>query len=106
MSHITLLPHAVEPRCSPRSRGPGVHRQRWRPGIAHGQQAVAGSQSRGSKPMLEPYHPPPPCGEAKPLTRDMRVSAPAALTGNDGTGALPAVGSHHRLALTLLEADA
>ena len=56
--------------------------------------------------MPEPYHPPPPCGEAKPLTRDTRLAAPAVLTGNGGTEALPAVGSHHRLALTRLEADA
>ena len=56
--------------------------------------------------MPEPRRVPPSHGEAKPLTRDTRLAAPAALTGNDGTEALPAVGSHHRLALTRTEADA
>ena len=59
--------------------------------------------------MPEPRRVPPSHGKAKPLARDTRLAAPAApaaLTGNDGTEALPAVGSHHRLALTLLEADA
>ena len=56
--------------------------------------------------MPEPRRVPPSHGEAKPLTRDTWLAAPAALTGNDGTEALPAVGSHYRLALTRLEADA
>ena len=57
-------------------------------------------------PMAEPRRVPPPCGGADPLTRDTRPAALAALIDNDGTEALPAVGSRRRPTITLLEADA
>ena len=56
--------------------------------------------------MPEPRRVLPPRSEARPLTRGRRLAAPAALTDNDGTEALPAAGSHRRLAITRVEADA